>query len=168
MKAFDQPTQLVDAIKEAKAHTFSRVIFWPRSWKTFASPKQIKWKWKSVPFAEASASRVPDDKHGLYSFVLCPNVADHPKNHFILYIGKADNMTLRNRFTSYFQEMKRIKRPAICYHLNQYAGFLEFCYTPVSNKCEIERGEDSLLAALMPPCNTYFPGEVSQIIGGLR
>lgn len=168
MRAFEEPQELVDAINEAKHHIVQRVIFWPQRWKKFDPPTGIKWKWKSVPFIESSAAHVPNDKHGLYSFVLCPKIAKHPKNHLVLYVGKADKMTLRERFRTYFQEMKRIKRPALCYHLNQYADYLEFCFIPIANQAEIEPGEDSLLSALLPPCNTDFPAEVRQVIKGLR
>jgi hypothetical protein len=168
MEAFDTPHDLVDAINEAKVHVFNRAIFWPRRWQEFNPPTGINWKWKSVPFVESAAAKVPNDEHGIYSFVLCPNIAKHPKNHFVLYVGKADKMTLRQRFKSYFHEMKKIKRPAICYHLNQYEGYLEFCFTPVTNQQEIEPGEDALLLALLPPCNSDFPAEVSQVIKGIR
>ncbi len=168
MRAFEEPKELVDAINEAKKYVVNRVIYWPKRWQEFAPPAGIEWKWKSVPFVESAATSVPDDQHGLYSFVICPSIAEHPKNYFVLYVGKADKMTLRARFKSYFREMKKIKRPAVCYHLNQYAGFLEFCFTPVANKKEIEPGENSLLSALLPPCNSEFPAEVRQVIRGLR
>lgn len=168
MKAFDDPADLIDEIDEAKTCLMQRVIFWPRRWQGFHPPAGIRWDWKSVPFDENASAQVPNDEHGLYTFVLSPKVADHPMNHFILYIGKADKMTLRQRFMSYFQEMRKIKRPPICYVLNKYSGYIHFCFTKVINENEIESGEDSLLAALMPPCNSDFPAEVSQIIRGIR
>ena len=168
MSAFSSPADLTQSIDAAKAHVISRVIFWPARWKKFSAPPGIRWGWRSVPFEQSSSLLVPDDKHGLYSFVLCPKVASHPKNHFILYVGKADRMTLRARFLSYFQEMAKVKRPTICYILNKYSGYLEFCFTPVQQRNEIERGEDCLLSAILPPFNTDFPAEVSETIRGLR
>ena len=97
-----------------------------------------------------------------------PGVASHPRNHFVIYIGKADNMTLRARFQSYFRDMQRVKRPAIAYVLTKYFGYLEFCFTAVSQVADIEPGEGSLLSALIPPFNTSFPAEVSEVIRGLR
>jgi hypothetical protein len=156
------------SIDLAKGHVIQRVIFWPERWKQFNPPASIAWNWRSVPFEKNSSSSVPNDKHGLYSFILCPRVASHPENHFVLYIGKADSMTLRERFRSYFQDMKRVKRPQISYVLTKYAGYLEFCFTPVDQRDDIEGGEQSLLTALIPPFNTSMPGEVSAIVRGLR
>jgi hypothetical protein len=168
MATLEQPNDLIVAIDEAKAYIFQRAIYWPKRWQEFSTPKSITWKWQSVPFHKSSYKCIPDNKHGLYSFVLCPNVAQHPKNHFILYIGKADKMTLRQRFKSYLQEMQRIKRPAIFYTLNRYSGYLEFCFTPAKDPKDIATAERSLLSALIPPLNTDFPASVSKIIRGLR
>jgi hypothetical protein len=168
MKAFVKPDDLVEAIDDAKSHVMQRVIFWKQRWTDFAPPAGIVWNWTSVPFAPASANVVPNNQHGLYTFVLCPGVAAHPKNQFVLYVGKAEQTTLRERFQHYFQEMKKVKRPHICYALNKYEGNLEFCFTPVAAQNDIEPGEDALLVALMPPFNEKFPASVSQIIGGLK
>ena len=168
MKAFVKPTDLVEAIDDAKSHVMQRVIFWKQRWTAFAPPAGIAWNWTSVPFAPASANVVPNNQHGLYTFVLTPNVAAHPKNHFVLYVGKADKTTLRTRFQHYFQEMKKVKRAHICYALNKFEGNLEFCFTTVATQNDIEPGEDALLVALMPPFNEKFPASVSQIIGGLK
>jgi hypothetical protein len=168
VKASAKPADFIQSVDLAKSHLIQRVIFWPERWKRFNPPAGITWQWKSVPFEKSSSSSVPKDQHGLYTFVLCPQIASHPKNHFILYIGKADKMTLRDRFRSYFDDMRRIKRPAICYVLNKYVGYLEFCFTPVQQPSEIEQGEESLLSALLPPYNAEFPAEVSQVIRGLH
>jgi hypothetical protein len=168
MKAFISPQDLVDAVDDAKSQVMQRVIFWKKRWGEFQPPAGIVWNWTSVPFDTSAASNVPNDQHGLYTFVLCPRVASHPKNQFVLYVGKADRTTLRQRFHHYFQEMKKVKRPHICYALNKYKGNLEFCYTTVATQNDIEPGEDALLVALMPPFNEDFPASVSQIIGGLK
>lgn len=168
MKAFSDPRDLVEAVDEAKAHIFKRVIFWRKRWEEFNPPAGITWNWNSVPFAKASARSVPNHQHGLYTFVLCPKVAAHPKNQFVLYVGKADKTSLRQRFQHYFQEMRKVKRAHICYVLNKYSSYLEFCFTTVANQSDIEPGEDALLVALMPPFNEDFPASVSQIITGLR
>jgi len=168
MKAFSDPNDLVEAVDEAKTHLINRVIFWQRRWGEFQAPVGIAWNWVSVPFENTSAAQVPNDKHGLYTILLCPRVAAHPKNYFILYVGKADITTLRQRFQHYFQEMKKVKRPHICYALNKFEGNLEFCFTTVAAQNDIQNAEDALLVALMPPYNEKFPAAVSQIISGLR
>jgi len=168
MSAFTSSTDFVQAVDVAAGHIIRRAMFWPERWKAFSPPPTITWKWQSVPFVKTSASSVPKNEHGLYSFVLCPGVASHPRNHFVLYVGKADNMTLRARFQSYFRDMKRVKRPAISFVLTKYFGYLEFCFTPVPQASDIDPGEESLLSALIPPYNTQFRGEISEVIRGLR
>lgn len=168
MKAFSDPDNFIEAVDEAKAHLISRVIFWKRRWGEFQAPVGIAWNWVSVPFENHSAKQVPNDRHGLYTFLLCPRVAGHPHNSFILYVGKADKSTLRERFQQYFQEMKKVKRPHICHALNKYEGHLDFCFTTVATQNDIQIAEDALLVALMPPYNDKFPASVSQIITGLR
>jgi hypothetical protein len=167
MKAFTNPNALVDAVDDAKAQIIQRVIFWKNRWGQFQPPTGIVWNWTSVSFDRTAASSIPNNAHGLYTFVLCPRVASHPKNQFVLYVGKAEKTTLRERFQHYFQEMQRVKRPHICYALSKYQGHLEFCYTTVASQSDIEPGEDALLIALMPPFNKEFPASVSQIIAGL-
>ena len=168
MKAFDEPTELMGAIDEAKAHILQRVIFWRKQWEKFDPPASIKWNWNCVPFTKASTKRVPNEQHGLYTFILSPKVAAHPKNHLVLYVGKADKTSLRQRFQHYFQEMKKVKRSHICYALNKYFDYLEFCFTTVEDQNDIGPGEDALLEALLPPLNEAFPASVAHVIKGLR
>src|SRR5262245_37662718 len=113
MKAFTNPQDLLGAVDDAKSHIIQRAIYWKKRWQEFVSPAFIAWNWVSVPFSNASANAVPNKQHGLFSFVLCPNIAAHPKNHVVLYVGKADKTTLRQRFRHYLQEMKKVKRPHI-------------------------------------------------------
>jgi hypothetical protein len=168
MKAFSDPEDLVEAVDEAKSHVIGPVIFWKERWEKFDPPKNIAWNWVSVPFESSSAAKVPNDKHGLYTFLLCPRVAVHPRNHLILYVGKAQRTTLRQRFHHYLQEVKKVKRAHISYALTKYQGHIEFCFTTIPHNAKIPGGEDALLIALMPPFNENFPASVSQIISGLR
>ena len=168
MKAFEEPTELMGAIDEAKKHLLQRVIFWRKQWEGFDPPANIKWNWNCVPFSKDATKRVPDKQHGLYTFVLCPKVAAHPKNHLVLYVGKAEKTSLRQRFRHYFQEMKKVKRPHICYALNKYFDYLEFCFITVENQNDIGPGEDALLEAILPPFNEAFPASVDHIIRGLK
>lgn len=168
MRSVIDPAELIQDVDEAKKHIFQRVIFWRSRWEEFSPPAGIAWRWKSVPFTKSSAKYIPDRKHGLYTFVLCPKVAAHPKNHFVLYVGKADRTSLRQRFQQYLQEMKKLKRAQICYALNKYDGYLEFCFTTVRQQGDIAPGEDALISALWPPLNHQYPASVSHIIHGLK
>ena len=168
MKAFTDPDELIDEVDDAKKHLINRTVFWPEKWKSLKVSKQIKWAWRSVRFDSSEAKKVPNDKHGIYTFVLCPDVAEHPMNHFVLYVGKAQKTTLRQRFQHYFQEMKKVKRAHICYALNKYDGYLQFCFTPIEMQTSVGDLEEMLLEALIPPFNEEFPATVSQVIKCLR
>jgi hypothetical protein len=168
MDAFESPAKFTHNVDECKSHIIPRVIFWPKQWKSFSAPKTIAWSWTTIPFNKSGVNRIPIRKHGLYCFIINPGIANHPQSHLMLYVGKADKMTIRERFKSYFQDMKKVKRPAICYYLNKYIGYLDFCFTPINKVSDINKGEQSLISALIPPANNSFPATVSKIIRGLR
>lgn len=158
----------IDEVDDAKKYVITPpILFWPAKWRAFSVPG-VTWQWKSVPFRTSSIANVPDASHGVYSFSISPLVADHPYNSFLIYIGKADAMSLRARFKSYFIEAENAKRPSIGYMFKKYKDNLFFCYVEISNSALISKAEDSLLSALIPICNHRLPAEVSRVIRGIR
>ena len=157
----------VEEVDDAKSHLLKRVIFWPAKWTAFNVPG-VNWAWQSIPFRQSSVSAVPDNQHGVYSFSLCPQVSSHPQNSLLIYIGKAEKMTLRKRFESYFDEAKNAKRSSIGYMFRKYKDNLVFCYSVIPNTALIVKAEDALLSAMIPICNERFPAAVSKIIRGIR
>ncbi len=55
------------------------------------------------------------------------------------------------------------KRPKIVYLLNQWKGYVEFCYIPLGN-VDLSFMEEKLLKAFVPPFNDQFPAEINKII----
>ncbi len=151
--------QQVDAMK---ADVISPpVIMSPNLWARFTTPSLHVWNWNWVPFQRDFAKCVPHDKHGVYTFTIAPGVAEHPLLYLVSYVGKADNMTLKARFLTYFSEKRSVKRSQIGYFLRKYDGFIMFSFCPVKETEIISEIEDSLISALMPYLNRSWPGEVS-------
>lgn len=150
--------QQVDAMK---ADIISPTIMSPKLWTKFTTPEFHVWNWNSVPLQRNYAECVPHDKHGVYTFTIAPGVAEHPLLYLISYVGKADDMTLRARFLSYFSEKCSLKRPHIGYFLRKYEGFIMFSFCPIKETEFISEIEDGLISALLPHLNKRWPGTVS-------
>ena len=158
-------TELYDfdqQVEAMKADVISPpVIMSPSLWAGFTTPSLHVWNWNSVPFQRDFADCVPHDEHGLYTFTIAPRVAEHPLLYLISYVGKADAMTLRARFLTYFSQKRSVKRPQIGYFLRKYDGFIMFSFCPVKETEIIPGIEDELISALMPYLNKRWPGAVS-------
>lgn len=150
--------QQVDAMK---ADIIWPTIMSPKLWAKFITPSFHIWSWNSVPFHRDFSDYVPHDKHGVYTFAIAPGVAEHPLLYLISYVGKADVMTLRARFLSYFSEKRSLKRSHIGYFLRKYEGSIMFSFCPVKETKIISEIEDRLVSALIPYLNRRWPGAVS-------
>lgn len=161
---FDQQDfdQQVDAMK---AHTWHRIVMWPQLWSEFKTPANHVWDWHSVPFQRNCADAIPSDQHGVYTFAIAPNVAQHPLLYLVTYVGKAYRMTLYERFLSYFNEKKSLKRPHIRNFLRKYEGFVMFSFCPIADVSEISEIEDELISALIPRLCRQYPSKVSAMVG---
>ena len=137
------------------------VIMSPNLWAGFTTPSLHVWNWNSVPFERDSADRVPHDEHGVYTFSIAPGVAEHPLLYLVSYVGKAHNMTLQERFLTYFSQRRSVKRPQIGYFLRKYNNSIMFSFCPVERTEIIPGIEDELISALMPYLNRSWPGTVS-------
>ncbi|MBF0407875.1 MAG: GIY-YIG nuclease family protein [Candidatus Riflebacteria bacterium] len=142
-----------------------KVFFCPQQWKRFSPPAGVDIVWDIVPFQIESRDKVPDKANGIYSFVITPNVADHPLNSLLIYIGKADKMSLRKRFMSYFNEIKQMKRMPLCYLLKKYLGHLSFCFCKIDDSSKIDPLEQELINALIPPGNKEYKGKIGKARG---
>jgi hypothetical protein len=74
----------------------------PRHWGQCTIP--ISLSWTIVRFHPAEIPNVPSALSGVYSFVLQPGIANHPACSYLLYIGKAENQSFRDRFRQYLRE----------------------------------------------------------------
>ena len=78
-----------------------------------------------------------------------------------MYVGKAVN--LRKRFGDYLTR-ERMERPKVVRLLEMYTGHIVFYYSTVDNK-DLEKTEEQLLDAFIPPCNSRFTGVVQRARG---
>jgi len=71
--------------------------------------------WDSVSYGKEELDKTPNDKQGIYAFVICQNNDVLPPHGYILYIGiagKNSNRSLRDRYKDYLNQKKIIKHSA--------------------------------------------------------
>jgi hypothetical protein len=141
-----------------------RMILSPVQWAACQLP--IKLKWKSVKFSSANSKYVPNGSGGVYTFVVKPDIADHPACSYLLYVGKADK-SFRERYYAYLQDKRlgdKSRRPHVEDMLSKWDGHLWFYYAEIDRQELIPSIEEILLAAYLPPTNKSFPGEVKRAL----
>jgi len=102
-------------------------------------------------------SMIPTEYGGIYVYVIKPPVIPEC-GEYIMYIGKAtktNTQNLRKRVQSYKRELgKNYERDKIHRLFSKWGKYVYVRYLPVPDaKEKIEALEDSLIAALTPPCN---------------
>jgi hypothetical protein len=119
-----------------------------------------------VPFDKANQVHVPNDKGGVYTFVVKPDIANHPSCSYLLYVGKTQRQTLRKRFLQYFSERDRNKgRPLIQKMLTLWKDHIWFCFAPIDDRGIIHNVEEALIGAYVPPMNNEFPADIRPAMG---
>jgi hypothetical protein len=97
--------------------------------------------WDSVPYDKAQAKQVPDNKNGVYAFVVYFRLAGHEFGYF-LYVGKAERQSLLARFRQYFRERRDPKgRVLVREMLDRWADYQEFRYNslPAATDDSVEK-----------------------------
>jgi hypothetical protein len=139
-----------------------RMLLYPVQWKNYVSPLKNQLSWTPLPFGEASRPRIPNDRGGVYSFVVCPRIEQHPFCSYLLYVGKADNF--RNRYNDYLRDFKqeaiRTEQPHLTVMLQKWEEYLLFCFAPIEETDLIEETEDRLIQAYLPPTNKRIKGDI--------
>ena len=138
------------------------MVLYPRAWESYSFP--LKLAWGVVPFRADHIIDVPDNQKGVYSFVVEPGIADHPKCAYLLYIGQTTR-SFRVRFQEYLRdEAAGIdgRRAHVSGMLCKWKGYLSFCFAHVDDDSDIEAVEDALLSAYLPPANIELPGKLRQ------
>jgi len=140
------------------------MILSPRQWAACQLPLRLRWR--LVKFTEGNLEKVPKSSRGVYSFVLQPSIAEHPRCAYLLYVGQTEQQNFRKRYYQYLQERRlgvaRSRRPHVADMLEKWDGYLWFCYASIEQKRLIESVEKILLTAYLPPTNKDFPGEISR------
>ena len=147
-----------------KAHqwTFS---LWPQQWKRYNL--HYLFNWEIHPFNKDQIRCIPREP-GIYSFMIQPGVASHPHCSYIMYIGRTC-YTLHSRFRRYLREQNDpAGRSKVVRFLNKYRGYIYFSCSIISETEQIEKIENELISAFLPPCNSQFPAEIRPVIGAFR
>jgi hypothetical protein len=126
-------------------------------------------QWHEVKFVDESngmphsdMSTIPNNAGGIYVFVLKPDLI--PNTHlYIMYIGRArhtNNQNLRKRCREYFSDTKRVKVAMMKEHWNNH---LYIRYLPLTDNNIIDRLEEGLINAVLPPCNDKIPDRITMM-----
>ena len=113
--------------------------------------------WDSIRYGTAELDRVPNDKRGVYAFVVCQPSDVLPPHGYILYIGiagKDSNRPLRQRYRDYLNAKKVIKRDRIARMIGTWNEVLRFYFAPVDDDFssdQLRLLERQLNTALLPP-----------------
>ena len=81
-----------------------------------------------------------------------------------MYLGKAIN--LRKRFYDYLTTEKT-KRSKVARLLYMYPEYIRFFYSGIDRR-ELDRTEEQLFNAFIPPCNSRFTGYVKEARGAFQ
>lgn len=109
--------------------------------------------WDSCKFIAAAKSMVPA-KFGVYCFAIDLGDPFPNKIHLPLYIGKASDQYLSERFEDYLSERKDYRgREKIVVMLNKYQNRLRFWWAAMP-EVYVDVVEKHLIMCCKPPCNT--------------
>lgn len=115
--------------------------------------------WDSIKYGEAELQRVPNDKRGVYAFVVCLHEFDYilPTHGYIMYIGISGRRSarpLRERYREYLNQTKILRRRHIARMIGTWHKVLRFFFAPVDDDVssdDLMALEKQLNTALLPP-----------------
>ncbi|MBV9925649.1 MAG: hypothetical protein JOZ96_11580 [Acidobacteria bacterium] len=110
-------------------------------------------QWESCKFVAAAKHTIPK-KFGVYCFSVDLGEPFPKKLHLPLYVGKASEQYLSERFDDYLKEQKNVKgREKIVFMLNKWQNRLTFWWAVIP-KVYVDVVEQHLIMSCRPPCNT--------------
>jgi len=117
-----------------------------------------------VKFTSSNLPNVPDDKSGVYAFILKPRLTELPETAYLLYIGKTEEF--RKRYDNYLSEQRptTFVRGRISYMLERLADHLWFYYAPITQLDMLKQIETELINTFIPPYNTLLRATVNQAV----
>jgi hypothetical protein len=138
-----------------------RIVLSPDHWNTYRSKRPLTWGW--TKFNKSNAARVPSDRGGVYTFLVQPQIAEHPACSYLMYVGKTEDQSLRKRFRQYFNEQEDSSdRVHITKMLQLWRKHLWFYFAPVNDIRKIDGIEQALMNAFLPPYNHRYRGVVAR------
>ncbi len=161
------PVDILDTGLADTIQTYiKRFIIYPAMWKAF-SLDLSKYSWQRVKLNRTDKSKVPTVT-GVYSFVVQPQIANHPYCSYLMYIGQTTDQDLQKRFEQYLEEMegKRQSRPKVKYLFDKFKDHLFFVFLPLDNKLSPKDVESELVRAFLPPINDVdtFPADIKKAV----
>ena len=114
--------------------------------------------WNSIGFGANEIDKVPDDKRGIYAFVISDQRTFLPPHGYVMYIGIAgrnSNRSLRARYEDYLITSQVVRRPLINALITRWCPILRFHFAPVSadiSSPQLKSIERRLITAFLPPC----------------
>ena len=130
---------------------------------TTASYPVDELSWSSVRFGLDDGDDVPNDKRGVYAFVVAHTDKVLPWHRYVMYVGiagKNSNRTLRDRYNDYLNTKKVLKRDRIAKIIGTWFDALHFAYAPVPetvSSTQLIDLEIAINSALLPP---YCKGDI--------
>ena len=144
------------AILEFKAYEIEFVLNTQKILSLDAAENPLTWN--SIKFGAEEKENVPNDKGGVYAFVISHQRNFLPPNGYIMYIGitgENSNRSLRDRYGEYLMTSQVKRRPQITRMIVQWHPILRFHFAPVADDFPSEQLralEKRLITAFMPPC----------------
>lgn len=115
-------------------------------------------QWNSIKFDDPTqVHNIPDDKRGVYAFVVAADSRFLPTHGYIMYIGIAgrrSQRSLRARYKDYLDTNKVLDRPNVMGMVATWHDVLRFFFAPVDNQmtsAQLESLERTLNSVWMPP-----------------
>ena len=115
-------------------------------------------KWSSIKYGDSSEiGKVPNNKKGVYAFVVMHENKVLPKHGYVMYIGiagKDSDRSLQDRYKDYLNTSTVKKRLGIARMVVNWREVLHFFFAPVERdvpSSDLEKMEEQLITALMPP-----------------
>ena len=118
--------------------------------KTLTSVDGISLKWGSIKYYEGNIEQIPDDKQGIYAFVInhCSSPS-LPPHGYVVYIGKTER-SLRARYKEYLHESQILGRPNINAMMSSWRSVLLFLFAPVQDNVNLKDLEEKMNDAMRP------------------
>lgn len=120
-------------------------------------PSQNPLEWDSIRFGKDEIEHIPDDRRGVYAFVIADRRAFLPRHGYVVYVGIAgrdSHRTLRARYEDYFKQSEIQRRPAVRRMIVTWHPILRFHFAPVDDDFpsqELKAIEKRLITAFLPP-----------------
>ena len=142
------------------------VKFIPNRWKAFDNFLGVKKdEWIKVKYFDDEGNKnkellsIPNNKGGIYIYYINPEGVPIDNYFCIMYVGRAHfgegTQNLRKRVNSYEGESKDLYKGRIKIRelFNRYKEYLYVMYRPIDGNDNIDRFEEELTAAIVPPVN---------------